>query len=553
MSDPKPSTLPPGYDSLPHLLRKIDESNEALAASDTPRSQSPESAAAQVEGDKAVSEEQLTPSERANANMAQHKEGASSSAAPGARTIQGDDMPPVASESQRAHSVEGQTAVVDTSREEKANESTKAAHESGAASGGSVNIASDVPAVRGTTGKDKLQRLLGKGGFDTGKVEGPDVVDDSVYRKPETWRRGAAQEESAERKVKSGRRWGSGGLRREAGWGNNGGDGEVEKLKKELESVAKWEAVRLQEAVRAQLVEDKKEAAKAAALMARGHAEEMERVRLEARREMERVLGERTVEIQKRAARERDEDVRRLLKVKEVELRERMAVEYAEKERADAVERKRDLIETKAQVGALVDRFDAVVRQTEKAKEAAKRTSSAFLLRETVDQCLPLGKELQAASSKSELGQLVVDSIPTAVVREGASSIDRLKIDFGYASRRGLSVAMVPEGKKGTIWGHFLGAVFSRLKVPVEGWGDEGEVPKNNEERIRRAGRMVDEGDVGGAIVTLESLNGLSKDVMSDWVGAAKGKVAADLAAEVLLAEAIIAQVALTGEEGKAL
>eukprot|EP00177_Eucheuma_denticulatum_P005004 GFKZ01009121.1.p1 GENE.GFKZ01009121.1~~GFKZ01009121.1.p1 ORF type:complete len:676 (+),score=135.79 GFKZ01009121.1:154-2181(+) len=555
VSTPKPSNLPPGYDSLPHLLQKIDESNAALSASNTPRSQPPESTTALTETQPAndAPVEQLTPSERAKAKMAQMKDEASSSTAGGVMGDRSSGAPAVGGESEPAgNTVEEPTTAVGTSGKDMGSEPSKTAGEGGAASPGSVGNVTEVPAVRGTSGKDKLQRLLGKGGFDTDKVEGPDVVDDSVYRKPESWKRGAAPEKSTGRKVESGRRLGGGGAMRGWGWGRGGGDGEVEKLKKELESLTKWEAVRLQEAVRAQLVEDKKEAAKAAALMAKGHAEEMEKIKLEARREMERVLGERTVEIQKRANRERDEDVRRLLKVKEVELRERMVVEYAEKERADAVERKRDLIETKAQVGALVDRFDAVVRQTEKAKEAAKRTSSAFLLKETVDQCLPLGKELLEASSKSELGQLVVDSIPTAVVGEGASSLDRLKVDYSYASRRGLSVAMVPEGKTGTIWGHFLGAVFSRLKLPVEGWIDEGDVPKNNEERIRRAGRMVEEGDLGGAIVTLESLNGLSKDVMNDWVGAAKGRVAADLAAEVLLAEAIIAQAALTGEENRA-
>lgn len=141
----------------------------------------------------------------------------------------------------------------------------------------------------------------------------------------------------------------------------------------------------------------------------------------------------------------------------------------------------------------------------------------------------------------------MAESVPLSAVRAGVSSIDSLKEDFLHVSKRGLSVAMVPEGKTGTIWGHLLGAIFSRLKIPIDTREDAATAaPTTNEERIRRAERLLDEGDLGGAIVSLESLNGLSADIIKDWLSAAKARVAADLAAEVLLADAIIAQVALT-------
>ncbi|CDF39991.1 unnamed protein product [Chondrus crispus] len=405
----------------------------------------------------------------------------------------------------------------------------------------------------GTSGKEKLARLLGKGDFQADKVEGPDVVDDSVYRKPNNAKLLGRQESRKPWKFE-GKRTPSPGTPRIGAKPAEEDPVAVEMnaLRLELESQMKWEGVRLQEAVRAQMVADKTIAAREAAEFAKKHSEELTRVREDAITSADKMLREKSIELQAKADAQRDSDVARLIKVKEEEIRETLTLEYADKERKNVVERKKALASAKAQVAALNDQFDSVVAQTERAKEAAKRTSIAFLLRESILASRPLASQVTEAAGRTELGKLVAESVPTAAVMAGVSSIDALKEDFRDASKRGLSVAMVPPGKTGTLWGHFLGALFSRLKIPIDRWDNTSNAPlSSNEERIRRAERLVSDGDLSNAILILDSLNGLSADIMKDWIGAAKARVAADLAAEVLLADAIITQVSLTqGKQG---
>lgn len=408
--------------------------------------------------------------------------------------------------------------------------------------------ASPSATTSGTSGKGKLARILGKGDFTTDSVDGPDVVDDSVYQKPKPWSSSSAPSRSkSDWRRRGPSKWKATPPKKEASQ-ISAEEQEVLALRSELESQTKWEAVRLQEAVRAQMVEDSKTAAREAAEVARKHADELARVREEAVTQAEKMLAERTLEMKTQTEAERDADVVRLLKVKEDELREALDVEYVEKQRSEAMEREKALLDAKARVTALSGQFEAVIAQTEKAKEAAKRASSAFMLRQTVAGFQPIGSQLSDAGGKTELGELVVESVPDSAVSGGVPTVDMLKHGFHSASRQGLNVAMVPEGNAGTIWGQLLGAIFSRLKIPVDDRvEDPNVVPKTNEGRIRLARRLVEEGNLSGAIKTLEQLNGLSADVMSDWLGAAKARVAADLAAEVLLADAIIAQVAMTG------
>lgn len=399
----------------------------------------------------------------------------------------------------------------------------------------------------GTSGKEKLARLLGKGDFQADKFDGPDVVDDSAYRKPPSAKSAAVK--------KGNKKWKSRGESKSSPWKPKNWvkiadeDPMVTKIKAlrtELDSQVKWEAVRLQEAVRAQMVEDKKIATKEAAEMTTKHLEELARVREDAISKADQMLKDKTVELQVQADAQRDSDVARLVKAKEEELRDVLTLEYADKERAKSTEREKALVSAKAEITALNDQFESVVAQTKKASEAAKQTSLAFMLHQSVMSSRPVASQVMDAAGRTELGKLVAESVPAAAVVRGVSSIDILKEDFRGASKRGLSAAMVPGGKAGTLWGHFLGSIFSRLKIPIDRWDDKITQISGNEERIRRAERLLSDGDLSGAILVLESLNGLSADIMQDWISAAKAKIAADLAAEVILADAIITQVSLT-------
>lgn len=392
--------------------------------------------------------------------------------------------------------------------------------------------------MKGGSGKHKLQRILGKSRGDVGNEK--DVVDDTEFRKPG---KAGVKEETTKRggwgggwKKPSGKKFEVNSIKEKVE------GGKLDVLKSELESQVKWEAVRLQEAVRAQRVADLKEMAMEKKMAEERLQEEVARVRTEVMRDAELLMAKRTKEMEEKTRREGREDVERMMIVREEEMRERIAAEFAEKERVGSMTRSKELVEAKAEMEAVLGRFDEVVKQTEMSKTAAERTRMAFLLKDMVSRGKPLGEVANVVGAGSELGKVVADSIPKKAIGAGVESWDRLKEDFVYASRKGLSVAMVPEGKTGTVWGHLVGSIFSRLKIPVERWED-GYVGSGNEGRIRQAGRMVERGDVKGAIECLQGLGGLSRDVMMDWMERATGKVAAEMAADVLIADAVVAQI----------
>ncbi|KAI0564812.1 inner membrane protein [Gracilaria domingensis] len=403
--------------------------------------------------------------------------------------------------------------------------------------------------------KGKLARLLGKGDFEAAKVIGPDLVDDSEYMKPNL---GSAPSISIFDSIPSTPELPVAGSTKALTTKTGPEEhsviseqhvNEVEALRSEIRSQLKWEAVRLQEAVRSQMVEDKKIAAKEVSVITKKHSEELAKVREDAMTQAERILIERTRKIREEAEKQRDEELNKMLAEKEAELRHTLATEYAELRRNETEGRELALMAAEANVSAMSDRFNALVEQTEKAKDAARRASSAFMLHENIASCQPFGKLLQDASG-SELGELVSASVPSSAMSHGVLSIDSLKQDFKRASKRGLSAALVPENKQGTIWGHLLGSIFSRLKIPVDIRLASEEPPKTNEDRIRLAKNLLDDGNLGGAVATLGALDGLPKELMSDWVSDAKARIAAEQAAEVLLADAIIAQISLTKGEG---
>lgn len=329
-------------------------------------------------------------------------------------------------------------------------------------------------------------------------------------------------------------------------------DGNVDMLRAELASQAKWEAVRLQEAVRSQMVEDKKIAAREAAELAYKHAEEVARVREQANAESRKLLSERTRELKEAYERDREKEVSKLLKSREEDLRNEIISEFTQNSEKMSTERHDQVTKADAEVKALSQRFQAVVDQTERVKEASKRASGAFLLREAIRGCTPLSKDLTAACGESELGKLVRKSIPESALQDGICSEESLRKDFDKATKHGLSVAVVPENKTGSVWAHILGSIFSKLKVPVDMRAEGNVALTSNEKRIRYAKQLMEEGNIESAVETLDKVDGLAGEVLSDWVNAAKARIAAGLAGDVLLADAIISQLSLTAGETSA-
>lgn len=328
-------------------------------------------------------------------------------------------------------------------------------------------------------------------------------------------------------------------------------------LRSELASQTKWEAVRLQEAVRAQMVEDKKANAKELAALQQRHVDVVDKVRADALVDTQRQLSEQRAALQKQFEAERETKVSQLLGEREDQLKQDLHRLYSDRAIGEAGNREQALQEAQAKVGVLSDRFDTVVAHGHKMKVAAKRISRAFLYRQAIanGESASVVGLLHASGSNNRhdgddddddrLVRLVTSPPSLKASDKPVPSVDDLRDDLKSVAKHGLAAAVVPPTKVGSVWAHALAAAFSRLKVPVDFRADGRAQPQTDEERIRLAQWAANDGDLYTAVSALEKTSGLAKDVVKDWVEQAKRRLAATQAADVLMADAIIAQAAL--------
>lgn len=380
--------------------------------------------------------------------------------------------------------------------------------------------------------KTKLTMLLGKPGADQPKSpfeKPPSVYDPSVYRLKDE---GSAKPTTSPAEDLA---------RAEAVMA------EVEALRKDLESQTTWDALRIQKAVYAQLLEDKKVAAKEIADMARKHVATIQKVKEEAIRHHEIALAKRTLEIEADAAARRDKEVMGLLAVKENALKKGMEKELQVREAEASAERQRALDESRAEVTAMSVRFDELVEFNRASREAAATAAAAFALCDAVKTDKPFSEQLANVAARSELASAVAKTIPEAAAKSGVPTTAQLQRSFDRVSTRGLDASLVPEEAAGTLWAHVLGAVMARLKFSrYEMVVAEDEKPCTDEERIRCARRFVRCGEMEKAVMVLEEIEkSLPKQILSDWLHDARCRCAVDRASQALFADASIKQIAL--------
>lgn len=386
---------------------------------------------------------------------------------------------------------------------------------------------------------DKFARLFGKGDFDPAAVEGKDVVDVRVYERPSYLESTPA----APPPTSSG--WsGSAGTTGKTPPPVGGKTSEVEALQAELKSQAKWDAVRLQEAVRAQSVAEKKIAAAELAAASKKHKLELSKAQEKAMADAQGVIDAKVKEMQAQMEMRRDADVAKLLKEREAELKVSLESEYLQREREAAGEREQELLGMKASVDALHEDLDQSREHRKASQTASAVAASAFSLKDALSGSGSFASELKTASQTSEIGALVAASIPAEASSDGLPTSKELKDAFGRVSMEGRKAALIPEDEVGSLWAHLLAGVVSRIKVAVD-TGNEPFVPFTDEERIRLAESRVNSGDLKGAVESLEGLKGLPAEVVSDWVAMANARIAADVGAQALLADAITTQQAL--------
>lgn len=378
--------------------------------------------------------------------------------------------------------------------------------------------------------KTKLARVFGKPSEESGSpfTKKTAVIDKSVYRKLT----GAKKSKDED-----------GGARADRALS------EVQALRRDLENQAQWEGVRMQKALFAQLLEDKKMAAKEAAELSRKHADALEKVKADAVANMEKVLALRTHHIETRAAAQRDRELEEMLATRQHELRTELEIELFERERAAASERESQFNEASARVDALVARFDDLVEHNRLAREAAQTSAAAFAVCAAIATDRPFAVQLDAVAEKTQLAAAVAQSIPRYASEHGVRTLPQLQSAFATTAQRALGAALVPAENAGSIWAQFLGAVVSRLKIRLfdaAAASADFDTPTSDEDRIRQAQAYVEAGLLTKAVHVLDDVETpLSATILSDWLMDAKARCAADLASGVLFADACIAQVAL--------
>lgn len=395
----------------------------------------------------------------------------------------------------------------------------------------------DKNASPGSGGGDNFVRLFGKGDFDPSTIDGKDVVDVNVYRRPSYL--DSSPSSSMPQTPGAKPHVGKTDLPSLSTGGSAGT--EVEALQAELKSQAKWDAVRLQEAVRAQSVTEKKIAAAELAAVTKKHKLELSKAQEKAMAEAQGLIDSKLKEMEAKMEKRRDAEVARLLKEREAELKVSLESEHLQRGRAAAGERERELLEMKASVDALHEDLDQSREHRKASQNASAVAASAFSLRDALEDSAPFASELKAASKTSEIGALVAASIPVAASKDGLPTFKSLKDAFAPVALEGRKAALVPDSEVGSMWAHILASIVSRVKVAVDR-GNEPFVPFSDEERIRLAEKRINEGNLEGAVRSLSDLKGLPAGIFADWVALANARIAADVGAQALLADAIVTQ-----------
>ncbi|OQR84953.1 hypothetical protein ACHHYP_12543 [Achlya hypogyna] len=161
-----------------------------------------------------------------------------------------------------------------------------------------------------------------------------------------------------------------------------------------------------------------------------------------------------------------------------------------------------------------------------------KVSVAALALTDRIEAAAPLHKEIRAlaaAAAGDNLLEAAVKSMAPHV--EGAPSVAQLQDRFGYVRNAGRRAALVPEEAKGMV-GHLFAGALLWLLIPPGGpiKGDDAEAVFSRADYALRAG------DLETTVAELDKLQGLPKEVVADWVAAAKSRLAIEQTSKVVKA-----------------
>eukprot|EP00172_Hildenbrandia_rubra_P003622 Plantae.Rhodophyta-Hildenbrandia_rubra.ctg6023.p2 GENE.Plantae.Rhodophyta-Hildenbrandia_rubra.ctg6023~~Plantae.Rhodophyta-Hildenbrandia_rubra.ctg6023.p2 ORF type:complete len:400 (-),score=92.34 Plantae.Rhodophyta-Hildenbrandia_rubra.ctg6023:3413-4612(-) len=323
---------------------------------------------------------------------------------------------------------------------------------------------------------------------------------------------------------------------------------QIASLRSELESQTKWEVFRIQEAINAQSVMEKRNAGKAAAEAQKKFAQEKSSATEKARREAEQSFSEKLAKVKREADQRFQKRVDQAVGERENTLRLSVRSELASKAKSETDARVQELQKMRGVLSTLEKEFDAGIEQRKAARESSQIAAATFAMRDNVDEDAAFGK-IVSELRKTKTGKAIVEALPS----EAAPTPTELKAGFKVVGKEGRRAALLSEGVGGSVWAHMLATVASKIKIGIDNFGFSrlSDEPQSNEDRIRRAERLIEENNLSDGVKLLNEVDGFAKEIIADWLTDAKHRLAANQAAKILQTDAVLSQVVLSSANVK--
>mmetsp|Transcript_2290 Transcript_2290/g.9610 ORF Transcript_2290/g.9610 Transcript_2290/m.9610 type:complete len:617 (-) Transcript_2290:2107-3957(-) len=307
----------------------------------------------------------------------------------------------------------------------------------------------------------------------------------------------------------------------------------ITQLRYELQSRSKWEAVRLEELLRAAEMEERKKIGSEALKAVEALKTELENKASESRTKLEAEMEE---EIQVRIAegeaglvsmtdRRVEEEIQRHKSKLHAQWRDRARSLRAEDQRIREEEhRKRvDLFKRLQERAEMLT--EAAVHLGEYEEASAAGADTVFKSQEMF-HIVEGGQTVQQASKNPELAN-------GKFAEQGIPSLAELQNQYKRAAKESLAAAMIPEGRELTTLSWIVAKTLSKFKVRSHTPGDNG--PNSV---LGRAGDALETGNLEVALSELERLEGLPKELLQDWISNAQGRLMVDSMLSISLQEA---------------
>ncbi|KAG5182762.1 mitochondrial inner membrane protein-domain-containing protein [Tribonema minus] len=331
----------------------------------------------------------------------------------------------------------------------------------------------------------------------------------------------------------------------------------VVQLAAEMQNRTKWEALRLQQSLKATEEEAsilqalyftsliasrrylslvRQQAEESEAKLKQELADQEEQMRAEILQEYQGKLQEHIV----KQAQGYEELAAKRLRDQEAQLSETFSAQVAEQlskveqEAAQmAEERQAAVAELRSQVQAVRSAWDSVAALDAASAAAHRLTAAALALEARLRISAPAPAELAAlrsAAGADALASAAAAAVPPSAASAGVPTAEQLRRRFARVRGEAARAALVPGGDGAGVMGQAVGALLSVFTLPRHGMVEGSSA----DDVLARAECLLDGGDLRSAVKELSRLEGLAAVTARDWVQDAEARLRADDAMRAL-------------------